>query len=64
MTVRKEIEQVLNDEYGVGIVVASEVVVLWAAEKTSDPEAAVAAANAVKRRYGRAPVYIPYGYFQ
>lgn len=61
---RNQVEKILNDEYGVGIVVASDACVLWAAAKTEKPLDAVDEVNKVRMKYDKPTVLVPYRYFE
>ena len=59
------IETILSIVYGVGVAVAPREVVLWAAAKIEDKEAArkeLKRANRIRTKYGKPPVYAPYGH--
>ena len=58
---KAQIEKILYEEYGVGIVAAPNNAVLWAAAKCQDPKKALKAANRTRTKYGAPMVYAPYG---
>jgi len=58
------IRKILEDKYGVGILAASPVTVLWAAESIADATQAkreLRAANRLRERYGVIPAFPEYG---
>jgi hypothetical protein len=60
------IEKILADHYGVGVVAAPPEAVLWAAERIPDKVHAkkeLAAANEIRRKHGRMPASPHYGHF-
>lgn len=60
----KKIAKILSDEYGVGLLAAPPVAVLWAADRIENTEEAkkeLKAANAQRSRYGVMPAYPEYG---
>jgi len=61
MSLKSEVEKILNDEYGIGIAHASGPVGLWASAKCTDPKGALKALNRVLKRHGNPLCYAPYG---
>lgn len=62
MTNQKQILGILSDRYGVGVVAADPVTILWAAERCDHPKDALSAANSIRKRHGVVPAYAPYGH--
>jgi len=60
----KSLLHILEAEYGVGALVASPEVVLWAAEKLPKEQAIseLSALNRAREKYGTMPVCAPYGH--
>ncbi len=58
------IESILRDVYGVGVLAASPLTVLWAADRIADTETAkkeLRKVNRLRERMGRSPAYPEYG---
>ena len=57
-----EAEKILNNEYGVGVVVAPTCAVLWAVEKCANPAKELSIINKIKAKHGSPLAYAPYGH--
>ena len=60
----RNLEKILNDQYGVGCLVADPTTVLWALDRMPIDVARreLKALNARRRKNGTIPVYVPYGH--
>lgn len=59
------IVNIINDEYGIGVVNCEPHVVLWASEylpSAQDAKDGIAFVNKIRSKYGASPVYPPYGH--
>lgn len=60
-----QLEMILNNDYGVGAVVAPKEAVLWAAAKIENKDEArkqLKAINRIRAKHGAPLVYAPYGH--
>jgi hypothetical protein len=60
-----QLEKILNDVYGVGVVVAPREAVLWAAEKIENKDEArkqLKAVNRIRAKHGAPLAYAYYGH--
>lgn len=58
------LENILNLDYGVGILYADEATVEWAADKLGDTELAkrqIKKLNRHRAKFGVRPIFMPYG---
>ena len=56
-----QIEKALYETYGTSILAADPTTIIWAAERCTDPKAALKAANRKRQQMGRPLAYAPYG---
>jgi hypothetical protein len=58
------IEAILNERYGVGVLAADPIAIIWAAEwitVTEQAKAELKRVNALQRKYGKVPAYPAFG---